>query len=125
MAATQSGPLALFRSSVMMEARNEGILVVTDRCTFLERGDEREFLVWPADRTVWNPVTGTIEFRRLAGEVVIVRSGDRVVLGGGGSSRAEDGLTGPEWVSRLTWIVPPAPECLVDLRWEVSDVEPQ
>jgi hypothetical protein len=108
-----------------MAARNEGFLVVTDRCTFIERDGDREFLAWPADRTTWDPAIAAIVFRRFSGEVVTVRNGDRVVLGGGGSSRAEDGLGGAQWASRLNWIVPPMPECLVDVRFEVSDVEPE
>jgi hypothetical protein len=118
------GPLAVFRSNAAMAARNEGRLLVTDRCTFIERDDEREFLAWPADRTVWDPAIAAIVFRRFSGEVVTVRTGDRVVLGGGGSSRAEDGLSGAQWASRLNWVVPPVPECLVAVRFEVSDIEP-
>lgn len=106
-----------------MAARNEGSLVITDRCTFLERGGEREFLTWPADQTVWDPTTASIAFRRPSGEVVTLRNGDRVVLGGGGSSRGENGLGGMQWTSRLTSVAPPAPECLIDVRWEVSDVQ--
>lgn len=118
------GPLAVFRSAAAIAPRNEGLLVVTDRCTFIERDGDREFLAWPADRTTWDPAIASIVFRRFSGEVVAVRNGDRVVLGGGGSSRLEDGLGGAQWASRLAWVVPPALECLVDVRFEVSDVEP-
>jgi hypothetical protein len=119
----QWGPLAVFRSPLAMEARNEGTIVITDRCTFLERGGQREFLAWPVDQTTWDPATASIDFRTRFGVTITVWNGDSVVLGGGGSSRGEDGLGGVEWASRLTWVAPPAPECLIDLRWEVSDVQ--
>jgi hypothetical protein len=105
-----------------MDARTEGTLVITDRCTFLERAGQREFLAWPADQTAWDPRTASISFRTRFGETFTRWNGDRVVLGGGGSSRGEDGLDGMQWAARLTWVAPPAPECLLDNRWEVSDV---
>jgi hypothetical protein len=108
-----------------MQARNEGVLMITDRCTFLAHKDgERETLAWPSDRTAWDPATATIVFRRENGDLVRMRNGDQIVMGGGGSSEREDGLTGPEWARRLNWVVPPALECLTDTRWEVGDVEP-
>lgn len=116
------GPLAVFRSPFAMDARNEGTLVITDRCTFLERGGERELLAWPADQTAWDPRTASITFRTRFGETFTMWNADRVVLGGGGSSRVEDGLDGTQWAARLTWVAAPAPECLIDIRWEVSDV---
>lgn len=118
------GPVAAFRSPQQMEARNEGVLRITDHCTFLERGGERQFLAWPAERTRWNPDTASISFHTRSGEVVTVRDGDEIVLGGGGSSRAEDGQAGAAWAARLAWVAPPDPACLVDVRWEVSEVEP-
>lgn len=120
----QWGPVAAFRSPAQMDARNEGVLRITDRCTFLERGGDREFLAWPAERTRWNPDAASIAFRTRSGDEVTVRDGDQVVLGGGGSSRAEGGDTGAEWAAGLVWVAPPDPTCLVDLRWEVSEVEP-
>jgi hypothetical protein len=118
------GPLAAATLDGAMQARNEGTLVLTDRCVFLERGGERELLVWPANQTTWSQATGEIVFRRADDEVVKLRDGQHVVLGGGGSSRAEDGLTGQDWADGLDWIVAPAAECLVDVRFIVSDVEP-
>ena len=119
----QWGPLAAFRSPLAMEARTEGTLVITDRCTFLERDGERMFLAWPADQTAWGAATSSIDFRTRFGVTITLWNGDRVVLGGGGSSRGEGGLDGAQWASRLTWVAPPAAECLIDVRWEVSDVQ--
>lgn len=122
---TTWGPLAVMATNDGMEARNEGNLVLTDRCAFLERGGERALLVWPADQTNWSPATGEISFRRSTGEVMTMRDGEPIVLGGGGSSLAEDGLTGEQWADRLNWVAAPAPTCLVDVRWLVSDVMPE
>jgi hypothetical protein len=120
----QWGPVAAFLSPLQMQARNQGVLRITDRCTFLERGNERQFLAWPADRTRWNPAEKSITFRTQSGDEVTVRDGEEIVLGGGGSSRAEDGGGGPEWAARLVWVAPPDPTCLVDARWEISEVQP-
>jgi hypothetical protein len=119
------GPLAVTGTNAGMDARNEGTLVLTEQCAFLERVGERELLVWPANQTSWSPATAEISFRRSEGQVMTVRHGQRIVLGGGGSSRAEDGLAGEEWASRIDWLVAPDPSCLVDVRFLVSDVLPE
>jgi hypothetical protein len=119
------GPLAVMPTNDGMEARNEGNLVLTDRCAFLERGGERALLVWPANQTSWSAATGEISFRRSNGVVMIMRDGQRIVLGGGGSSRAEDGLTAEQWADRINWVAAPDPGCVVDVRWLVSDVLPE
>jgi hypothetical protein len=119
------GPLAVTPTNAGMAARNEGTLVLTEQCTFLERAGERELLVWPANQTSWSPATAEISFRRSEGQVMTMRHGQRIVLGGGGSSRAEDGLDGEEWASRIDWLVAPDPGCLVDVRFLVSDVLPE
>lgn len=116
------GPLAVTPENAGMDARNEGILILTDRCAFLERGGERELLVWPANQTTWSPATAGIVFRRSSGEVMTMRDGERIVLGGGGWSRAEGGLAGADWAGQIEWVAEPDPGCLVDVRWLVSDV---
>ena len=107
-----------------MQARNEGSLVITDRCVFLERDGERELLVWPAGQTMWSPATAEIVFRRADGEMVTLRDGDDLVLAGGGSGVAEDGRAGQVWAGQFDWVAAPARECLIDIRFVVSDVEP-
>lgn len=118
------GPLAVAVMDGAMQARNEGTLEITDQCAFLERDGERELLVWPASQTTWSPATAEIVFRRADGEMLTLRDGDDVVLGGGGSSVAEDGIAGQVWAGQFDWVAAPAPECLIDIRFVVSDVEP-
>lgn len=118
-------PLAVMTTNAGMQARNEGNLVLTEQCAFLEREGERELLVWPSKQTNWSPETSEIVFTRHTGEVITMRDGQRVVLGGGGSSRAEDGLTGEQWADRIEWVAAPDSSCLVDVRWLVSDVMPE
>jgi hypothetical protein len=101
-------------------ARNEGVVVITDACVFLERDDERGLLVWPADRTRWNPGDETIAFTTLEGGEVMVESGQRVVLAGGGADVREDG---DAWAETIQWARRPAPKCVTDGAWFVTDIE--
>ena len=118
------GPLAVASMDGAMQARNEGTLVITERCVFLERDGEQALLIWPVDETAWSSATSEISFRRADGQSVTIRDGQRVVLGGGGSSAAEDGPDGPSWVGGMDWVAQPAPGCLRGAIWVVSDVEP-
>lgn len=118
-ASSEWGPLALVDGTGDM-ARNEGVVVITDACVFLERDGERALLVWPSDRTRWNSGDGTIAFTPLAGVEVSVESGPRVVLAGGGADVRADG---DAWADPIHWARPPAPECLTDGAWFVTDVE--
>jgi hypothetical protein len=118
------GPLAVMTTDSGMQARNEGTLVLTERCSFLERDGAREVLAWPSPQTTWLPESSTVSFTRSTGEIVELRTGQHVVLGGGGSSFAEDGLSGEQWAAGMTWVASPDPSCLVDTRWSVSDVMP-
>lgn len=122
--ATSWGPLAVAVTEGAMQARNEGSLVIMDRCVFLQRDRERELLVWPVGQTTWSPATAEIVFRRADGGIVTLRDGQHVVLAGGGSGIAEDGLAGEDWAWQFDWVAAPARECLVDVRFVVSDVEP-
>ncbi len=72
--ASEWGPLALVAATGDM-ARNEGMVVITDACVFLERDDERGLLVWPADRTRWDRGDRSISFTTLEGHEVTVQSG--------------------------------------------------
>lgn len=112
-AAPRWGPLAVVRSTGD-DARTEGTLRITEECVFIESQGEIALLVWPADRTAWDPVARRVSFRRSNGQLVAMQSGAAVALGGGGSSAARD--------SHVDWIASPAPSCLTRGRWFVSDV---
>lgn len=117
------GPLAVDRTDAGMDALIHGTLVMTDECVFLDERGERVLLVWPSDRTAWDPVARTITFGRPGGGVRTIGEGDTVALGGGGSSTAEGGPAAEEWLQTVDWVAPPAPACVTDTRWFVSDVQ--
>jgi hypothetical protein len=116
------GPIAAARGSAGDLALTSGTLEITDRCTFLASGDRRMLLVWPAERTSWNPGTGVIRLTSLNGQTIDLRHGQQVALGGGGSSRAEDGLGADAWAASFDWVSRPAQECISDERWSITDV---
>ena len=123
------GPLAVIPPQDGTDlARNEGTLRITDACVYLEDpGGDLWLLTWTADRTTWSEESRSITFENFAafdGTIVTVGDGDPVVLGGGGSSEAESGISGEEWVRRVDWVAPPAPSCSLDLRFHVGVVEP-
>jgi hypothetical protein len=117
------GPLAVMRTDSGMAARNEGTLVLADRCVFLERSGERELLVWPADQTSWRPATSEISFRSFNGDTWTLRDGQRVVLGGGALSPTLDGPDGEKIVRQIDWVAAPHPDCVGNPMWLVSDVQ--
>jgi hypothetical protein len=99
----------------------EGILRITDTCVLLDAPHEEVLLVWLADRTTWDPASRSITFVNFDGPVVTVRDGDRVGLGGSGSSAGvEGGLSGPEWIESRAWVARPNPACPLDHRWGVG-----
>jgi hypothetical protein len=98
-------------------------LLITDACVYLVSRGEKTLLFWPADRTRWNEETRAITFSNFDGTVVTVTDGDAVVLGGGGDSTAESGISGQEWVRRITWVAPPAASCSAEVRFGVGVVE--
>lgn len=121
------GPLAVIPPQDGTDlARNEGTLRITDACVYLEDpGGDLWLLTWPADRTTWSEESRSITFENFAafdGTIVTVGDGDPVVLGGGGSSEAESGISGEEWVRRVDWVAPPAPSCSLDRRFHVGVV---
>lgn len=118
------GPLAVIQPQDGTDmARAEGTLRITDTCVVLETSGEVMLLFWPADRTRWNGEKRTITFENLDGSVITVADGDHVVLGGGGDSSAEGGISGAEWVKRMEWVRPPASSCPLDPRFGVGGVE--
>lgn len=119
------GPLAVVASpDGFDEALIEGRLQVTEQCVFLDEQGENVILVWPADRTTWNAGTRTITFQNLDGEAVTLGAGDKVRMGGGGSSINEDGVPNEEWAAGIEWVSPPAPSCVTETRWFVAEAEP-
>ena len=118
------GPLAVIRTDFGMEARNEGMLVVTGECVFLERDGERTLLLWPADQTSWSAETDEIRFRRLSGDVIKMRDGQPIVLGGGAFDMTVDGPNGEKVPREVDWVAEPDAACAAEPRWLVSDVEP-
>lgn len=103
------------------QALIHGTLRVTDDCVLLDEQGENALLVWPADRTTWNPEARTVTFENLDGEVVTVGDGDEVSMGGGGSSVDEGGVSNEEYISGREWVSPPDPSCASDVRWSVGD----
>ncbi|MBA2719800.1 MAG: hypothetical protein H0U52_11260 [Chloroflexi bacterium] len=118
------GPLAVVPASGGVdEALATGTLHITDTCVFLEEaGDDLSVLVWPADRTTWDPDQQAITLENLNGSTLSMRDGDRVRLGGGGDSVTESGVSGEEWVARTEWVATPASSCPMDARWFVGEV---
>ncbi|MGH9052685.1 MAG: hypothetical protein ACRDWX_06700 [Acidimicrobiia bacterium] len=99
-----------------------GTLKVTEDCVILDEQGEDVLLVWPADRTSWNPESRTIAFETRDGQMVTLTDGDEVKFGGGGSSMEEDGLSAEAFVTSVKWVSQPQPSCVTDARWFVGDV---
>ena len=117
------GPLAVVPpQSGADTGRTEGKLRITDMCVFLETPREVTLLFWSSDRTTWRAEPRTISFTNFDGRIVVVRDGDHVVLGGGGDSQAESGVSGEQWLQRMEWVVPPSRSCSLDQRWAVGAV---
>ncbi len=104
-------------------ARAEGTLRITDSCVYLDAASGLTLLTWPADRTTWNGASHEITFSNFDGTVVTIGNGEHVVLGGGGDSAAEGGISGEDWISGRDWVAPPASWCSLDSRWAVGAVE--
>lgn len=117
------GPLAVTPpDQTSMEALIQGTLRVTDDCVLLDEQGEDVLLMWDAGQVTWNAEARTITFEDADGTVTVA-DGDRVRLGGGGSSVDEGGAPPQQWVESIDWVSPPAPSCLTDIRWSVDEVE--
>lgn len=119
-----TGPLALIDGPTDgREASLSGVLVVTDRCVFIEslpgEGNYRFFVAWSAESTQWSGDAIVIETSN--GDVE-VRDGDRVAMGGGGSSTAEDGEDFDAYRTGSQWVVPPDPSCATEQRWSAGQL---
>ena len=117
------GPLAVVPSTGGDQALNTGVLRITERCAFLETaGGESELLVWPADRTRWDPANESIVFSGFDGRQVTLADGVEVSFGGGGDGTAESEVSGPEWATSVDWMAPPDASCPMEIRWYVGEV---
>lgn len=100
-------------------ARREGVLRISAQCVFLEDlGRNNNLLIWPASHTTWDAATAAIRFVRRNGELIVVRDGDRVALGGSGSPI-------PNWsefVESVDWTSPPQAGCIASQSWSVGNV---
>lgn len=104
-----------------MEAQLEGTMRITGDCAFVESADFDLLLVWPADRTTWNPTEQSATLTSSDGTSVTWRDGDRVSMGGGASSPADDAMTGSDWVSQREWVAQPNLDCPLEHFWIVGE----
>lgn len=119
------GPLAVIAApDGGGQALANGTLRVTADCVTVETSEENTLLVWPADRTQWDSDRRNVLFRTSSNDWVRLKSGDRVIVGGSGSSATETGITGDEWLARMDWISEPAKSCPMNTRWSVAEVHP-
>ena len=119
------GPLAVARGGASgMEAGLEGTLRIDDRCVTVEMGGERILVVWPSDSTRWDDAAKTITYGATDDESeVVLRSGDKVQVGGGGWSEAESEGDPAEWAGSTDWVNEPADECLTDVRFFLGTLQ--
>lgn len=114
------GPLAVVPAQDGSDAaRTEGTLRIVDGCVVLVTGVGAVLLLWPADRTTWDP-RGTITFTAPDGTATVVTDGDHVAVGGSGDSNAERGITSEQWLAETPWVQRPDPSCPLESRWWVG-----
>jgi hypothetical protein len=123
------GPLAVSRDSMGGDAALlTGALRITESCVLLEGPDgSSSLLVWPRDQTRWDPRARQIQWRNLEGEVLELRDGQEVGLGGSGQLLSDDAISvearsWDEWVGAVDWAAEPDPVCRADSSWSVGDV---
>ena len=117
------GPLAVVALEDSKDrGTTRGTLRVTASCTFLANADGLTTLVWPADRTTWNADTRTISFRNPGGNIVTVRDGHAVAIGGSPDSTEADPQTTEEWLARRRWVARPDASCPLDERYRVDRI---
>jgi hypothetical protein len=115
------GPLAVMPPQDGADTgRAQGTLLITDACVYLVFRGQKTLLFWPADRTRWNAEEHAILFSNFDGTMAAASDGDAVVVGGGGDSQAESGISGDVWASHMVWVAPPDPSCSAERRWGVG-----
>ena len=119
---TAWGPLAVIPPQDGTDlVRLAGVLRITHACVLLDSPGRVVLLIWLADRTSWDPATRAITFVNFTGPTLTVRDGDRVVLGGSGSSAGvEGGLSNSAFLSAVQWVARPASSCPLGHRWLVG-----
>jgi hypothetical protein len=119
------GPLAVIAPDDGADtARAEGTLRITADCVLLETGgDLLLLLLWDSDEVSWDATSRTITYTNWDGSRALLRDGDAVVLGGGGGSAAESGVSGDVWFSQLDWVAEPQATCPRDPWWGVGHAE--
>lgn len=123
------GPLAVTRGlSGGDMSRAEGTIRITDSCVLLEdRKGHTDILQWGAGQTTWDPETNEVQFRNRDGEIIAVRDGQDVALGGSGEHFSDDptdrdAVPRDEWMDRMDWVAEPDPSCTYDGSWSVGNV---
>ena len=117
------GPLAVANAQGGGDALIHGTIEIRDDCVLLDEQGEEVLLVWPADRTRWDPASGSITVEDFDGTQNTFSDASQVVMGGGGSSLIEGGQNSEEWVSSIDWVRRPSDNCLRDTRWFVTEVD--
>lgn len=96
-----TGPLAIVEPQPgSPQARNEGVLEITDECVRLVHPDGTSTLViWVRGSVTWNATDRSIAVTIPDGDDLTLRNGDAVVLGGGGGP-ADTLESAGSWVRR-------------------------
>jgi len=104
--APPTGPLAIVEPQPgSPQARTEGVLDITDECVRLVHPDGSSTLViWFRGSVTWNATERSIAVTNPGGGDLTLRTGDPLVLGGGGGSAATIENAG-------SWVRRPGPAC--------------
>jgi len=96
-----------------MDGIEQGRLVLTDTCAFVDSvSGKRHLVVWPLSPELWTWDGATREIVSTWGSRTLrFGSGDEIRTGGGGRS-GDYGPTMGEIIAGVDWISPPAPECV-------------
>jgi hypothetical protein len=118
------GPLAVDDSQEAGEALMRGTINITDDCVILDEESGGEvLLVWPADRTRWDPSSRSITVQNFNGALNTFSDGNHLLIGGGASSAHEGGQSSSEWIASIEWVAEPRDACLRDVRWFVGEIQ--
>ena len=112
--APEAGPLALIEPTVgTSDSRSPGKLEITDDCVRLISPDgSGSIVIWWSGSVTWDPINRSIVVTNPAGDVVSLRNGDGVALGGAGGPAATIESAG-------SWVRRPAEAC-TDSEWFIA-----